>query len=1162
MPFTVYPDAATSALLGTTPNSPVPLAAGAQFPGGQFVPLAGDVGPDPTEFNLQTTFIRISMSLPASATAPQVELEAHNPTHNTTGAPVTITATSLATGQALKDGFNSTDAATAYFLPPFSNNVYLLKVVIDIAGTTLLMRITNNTADPHDFVWVVADSDANSQQPWIQVAPTSLAYTALVNQTATQTAQSLQINNRGTGSMTVSTITPGIAAPYAVNSGLPATLPPNPASVSNVVIGFNAPATTGTTAASSYTTDGDPGAVAGSGRNNAFSLSANTTKLEVVMVLDDSGSMAATDTTSGSSRLSELQSATKLFLDDLAAFGANSGTIGVLMFPGSDPNNPSDLAAYDLQRAITIPADMTAVKNLVNPLVPVDSTPMDFGLQDMLNAAAPPYFATDATSIANNRRWMIIMSDGAWNVGADPRTEVATLKNRNIVVFSAGYGTAGQVDYATLKALSVDPGTTPGGQALQVDTGAGFSALQLANKFKSTIKAGLTSINSPGDPSGVIFPGEEQRFEITITPYDTKAVFSLNWDTPNAPLSLELLTPTCDLITPDTAANTPGIKFNSDARYQMYVVDGSYLRNDANPSQPRQGVWRMIVSSSNPIILEAKPKASVIPGEHFSYDVMTESSLRLDLSLDRSVYYAGDTIGVTAKLTVNGLPITGAAVQLSVTAPSLSMDNWLAGISISAADYQAAARQLAGKDASAIYIKAFAAQLKGFTFNNTPVQNTIPMSDPNGIGVYTATVNQTTIPDGHTLYVTATGTTADGIAFRRDRSVEVQVGVRPDPAFTVFNIQYNAQSTTGLITGTVSVTPRDRFGNVVLIDPATSQYLALQASSATLGPALVTGFDGTYSTSISYAPGARPTLSLNAGGVTVSNNVVVPPVDQLEFVDEVIAFSPGLEAAAGANQHANPSDILGDIRQKAANIFLSLGGYGSVTVAVKGQIILARGDDDVTVFVQPDSDLRSYLVEAAPVGSAAGWVKLGQFAGQSASFSLKNANLTAASAVRITDTSGRTRDASHNPIPTPGVSIQGVGVASSASAVQIIGGSERLFIGFFSNGGVASVANFPSRFVSHIDGYQYKQSEVSYEYFLHSTRRPAEGFVQGQQTPPAPANANSGPGDLLYMLWDVDDATGRVSLQTSFYVQGKQETPTTDGCVKVYAICQRTSTHP
>ena len=60
MAFTIYPDAATSGLLGTPPNTPVPLANGAGM--AAFAPLAGHVGPDPNGFNLPTTFMRISMS--------------------------------------------------------------------------------------------------------------------------------------------------------------------------------------------------------------------------------------------------------------------------------------------------------------------------------------------------------------------------------------------------------------------------------------------------------------------------------------------------------------------------------------------------------------------------------------------------------------------------------------------------------------------------------------------------------------------------------------------------------------------------------------------------------------------------------------------------------------------------------------------------------------------------------------------------------------------------------------------------------------------------------------------------------------------------------------------------------------------------------------------
>jgi len=121
-------------------------------------------------------------------------------------------------------------------------------------------------------------------------------------------------------------------------------------------------------------------------------------------------------------------------------------------------------------------------------------------------------------------------------------------------------------------------------------------------------------------------------------------------------------------------------------------------------------------------------------------------------------------------------------------------------------------------------------------------------------------------------------------------------------------------------------------------------------------------------------------------------------------------------------------------------------------------------------------------------------------------------------------------------------------------------GSERFFIGFFSHGGVASVENFPHRFVSPLDSYVYKQGEVRYEYYLHSTRLPEEGFIQGQRNPPHDEETGSGPGNLFRLRWNVDDSTGRVSLHTSYSVQRgeeRKETPTNDGCVKIYAACQR-----
>jgi Putative peptidoglycan binding domain len=119
-----------------------------------------------------------------------------------------------------------------------------------------------------------------------------------------------------------------------------------------------------------------------------------------------------------------------------------------------------------------------------------------------------------------------------------------------------------------------------------------------------------------------------------------------------------------------------------------------------------------------------------------------------------------------------------------------------------------------------------------------------------------------------------------------------------------------------------------------------------------------------------------------------------------------------------------------------------------------------------------------------------------------------------------------------------------------------VAGSERFFIGFFSHLGVASVANFPDRFVSPIDNYAYKQSEIRYEYYLHSTRAPDTRTVQGQRNPPDNA-AQPERSKLLSMLWNVSDATGEVFLNTSYRGDDGLEVKTNDGCVKIYAVGQR-----
>jgi N-acetylneuraminic acid mutarotase len=211
-----------------------------------------------------TTFIRIVSGgppLPADA-HPQIELLAHDPNKRGGSPPPRLDAktnTGLGSAVTLFDDVNPTGAALAYFVPPFLNNIYLLKVVIQIPGTRLWIKITNNgTDDPDDeelnyrFVWVVADSDADSQQPWLHITypepdfvagPANLKFNLSVSQGGTVVGKQLMVGNLGTGPVTLVNVTPSMGGtPFSI-SGLPQTINANTGS--RAVVNFNVPTQVG-----------------------------------------------------------------------------------------------------------------------------------------------------------------------------------------------------------------------------------------------------------------------------------------------------------------------------------------------------------------------------------------------------------------------------------------------------------------------------------------------------------------------------------------------------------------------------------------------------------------------------------------------------------------------------------------------------------------------------------------------------------------------------------------------------------------------------------------------------------------------------------------------------------------------------------------------------
>ena len=158
--------------------------------------------------------------------------------------------------------------------------VYLIRLFLNAAATWAI-TFANNDARAHGVVWVVADSDDDSQQPWIHltvagVASPEIRFSAVAG--GPQLRHDIEVTNFGTGPITVTGFNPPITAPYGAAT-FPVTIGPNSTSPAREQVSFNPPARAGERPVSQHRlvtagkTDAGP---FGSGHNDRISLSAQT----------------------------------------------------------------------------------------------------------------------------------------------------------------------------------------------------------------------------------------------------------------------------------------------------------------------------------------------------------------------------------------------------------------------------------------------------------------------------------------------------------------------------------------------------------------------------------------------------------------------------------------------------------------------------------------------------------------------------------------------------------------------------------------------------------------------------------------------------------------------------------------------------------------------
>lgn len=937
------------------------------------------------------------------------------------------------------------EEAADVILTNVASGIYLLTFTLYIATSWVLRIVNADPVNPQTFVWVVGDSDAESQQPWINVTRTLPGYSVKVFAGQAENI-SLSVANYGTGTANlVAGTTPGPG--FAVTT-VPPPIPPFGTDI--IVITYTGAAAPGQVGPT-YTVTASPADTTASGpfpvppgflHNDQVTLAATTRLIEAVFLVDASGSMAYTPdgqitAIPDETRWAKLTAGTSQCWTLLNGFASNNGKFALAAFPdittGAIPA-PSPSSKVLLPSSAISMTSQTAAQTALAAHTPVPNggaTPLGFGLGTVMGVGLPvnpaSLFETTPDAVAFNERFLILQSDGFNNSNPpDPSIFLSpdkTFINQNVSVIAVGYGKQGtpfEVDDDLLMNLAVNsgpllPSGLPSG-GIFLDAFADDSGLALKKAFRQAIGAGL-DLDPTVDPTGILTSAQpESRYDITVLPYDRKVGFTVDWVTRDAPISVSLITPLCEVITEQSAPTLPGVFFHSSPFDRVFVFDDTFLANTSAPLQPRYGAWKLTIAYSPQVYTSA-----LTAGEQFQYEVITESRLKMRITFDKAAYGTGDRIGISASVTLDGAGIPNASVMLNIVAPGQSADDFLAFTSVSPDLLAKAQQTLSKEDVTAVGVKSFAIQLKGTVFNDFSNVQDILMSESGQPGIYTAFIDATTVPGTYEFYITAVGVTRDGVAYRREQRANQRVQVIPSPEFTLINVVYRAGE------AAISVFPRDKFSHVLLFDPKFNPRITLTASGGgKFSDPLTFNGDGSYTGTLSYPATANPVIQVAIDGKVVVPDFPLQPITEMIWVDQVVDFHAGAQKGSGANTHENAAAVLGDPITKAPGLFVSLGGRGSITVGVKDHVVVNTGGFDVTIFVEPDVSLRAYSVKALDKDD--NWVALGSSEGLTQSFSL--GKLPAAHAIQVIDLSGQIVDNDGNKLSTPGVSIRAVGVKS------------------------------------------------------------------------------------------------------------------------------------
>ena len=314
--------------------------------------------------------------------------------------------------------------------------------------------------------------------------------------------------------------------------------------------------------------------------------------LRVVFVLDNSGSMNGPGGISAATRIQDLNTFAKQFID---LMGTGDVELGVVTY---NTNASTSFATTLLDTAATV----TNAKNTV-PSTAGGDTNIGGGLtagRDLLTASAAP-----------GPLVLILMTDGFHNTGVEPLSVLPSIVDANIHVHTVALGDS--TNEALLRQIAQDSGGIFWKANNSVEFEPIFTSLAAIVQGGSILDAPQTQFLAPGQShatgsqrqtvavGGAQTPGallEALRKGGEVVPNlrpvvveagNSEAAFNLGWATPGTTLEMILVSPSGTVIEPADADGEKVILHRGE-RYRSYVVRNA-----------EAGVWHYgVLATTNP----------------------------------------------------------------------------------------------------------------------------------------------------------------------------------------------------------------------------------------------------------------------------------------------------------------------------------------------------------------------------------------------------------------------------------------------------------------------------------------------------------------------------------------------------------------------------------